>query len=118
MNKQKLKVITKKKRARRTRALLWGTTTRPRISIHKSNSYVYVQCIDDEFQKTVVSASTAQADLRTVQGKERLQKLVQKVIQKMKEKEITNAIFDRGSYRFHGIVSYIAQELRAGGIRI
>jgi large subunit ribosomal protein L18 len=118
MNKQKLKVITKSKRARRTRALLWGTTIRPRISVHKTNKYVYIQCIDDTAQKTILGASTAQADMRTVKGKEKLQKLIQKVVQQMKEKEISTAIFDRGSYRYHGVVRYIAQELRNGGIKI
>ena len=118
MNKNKQTVIMKKRRARRTRAVLFGTAQRPRISVHKSNTHLYLQFIDDEVQKTVIGVSTAAKDLRTTKGKERATRLVETALQKVKEKGITTAIFDRGSYRFHGTVKLIAEGLRKGGIRI
>ncbi len=118
MNNQKTKEIIWKKRARRTRAVLHGTAQRPRVSVHKTNAYVYVQCIDDDSQKTLVSASTAQADMRTAQGKEKIQAVIDRVALQLKEKGIISAIFDRGAYRFHGVVRSIADGLRSKGIRI
>lgn len=118
MNSQKIKRLTEKKRARRTRAALHGTAKRPRISVHKTNAYVYIQCIDDDSQKTLVSASTAQADMRTLQGKEKIQAIIDRVALELKEKGIASAIFDRGAYRFHGVVRGIADGLRSKGVRI
>ncbi|MFA7201909.1 MAG: 50S ribosomal protein L18 [Candidatus Paceibacterota bacterium] len=118
MNKNKQTVIMKKRRAQRTRALLLGTAQRPRISVHKSNTHLYIQYIDDISQKTIIGVSTAMKDLRTTQGKDRVTRLVETASQKAKEKGITTALFDRGSYRFHGTVKTIAEGLRKSGIRI
>jgi large subunit ribosomal protein L18 len=65
-----------------------------------------------------VSASTAAKDLRTIKGKEQVQALIKRVSEKLKEKGITTALFDRGAYRFHGIVRCIADTIREQGIRI
>lgn len=108
----------KKRRARRTRATLVGTAQRPRISVHKSNTHLYIQYINDEAQKTIVGVSTAMKDLRTTKGKDRVARLIETAAQRAKENGITTALFDRGSYRFHGTVKTIAEGLRKSGIRI
>lgn len=118
MNKQKQKLQIKKRRARRTRALLHGTADSPRISVHKSNTHVYIQCINDDIQKTIIGVSTAVKDLRSLKGKERIEKLINRAVALLKEKGISKAIFDRGAYRFHGVVRLIADEFRKNGIRI
>ncbi len=118
MNKQKQQYEIKKRRARRTRALLHGTATRPRVSVYKRNSYLYIQCIDDDTQTTLVGGSTAAKDLRSSPNKERAAKLIIRVVTAIREKNITAAIFDRGAYRFHGIVKMVAEEFRKNNIRL
>lgn len=108
----------KKRRALRTRALLRGTASRPRISVYKSNTHISIQCIDDDAQKTLAGGSTAAKDIRSMETKERLKKLIDRIIAALNEKNISLAVFDRGAYRFHGTVRAVADALRKHGIRI
>ena len=102
------------RRARRTRAPLEGTATRPRLSVHKSNAYLYVQLIDDVSGTTIASAHTKEH--KPAIGIKAATALGKDIAKKASEKNITQAVFDRGSYRFHGMIKAVADAAREGGL--
>ena len=107
------------KRARRVRSAISGTAQRPRLSVFKSNKFVYVQLIDDSDQKTIASASTRMKEDKTKSSNsEKVIKLGATIAKKAAEKKISKAIFDRGRYKYHGIVKSLVQEVRKNGLSI
>ncbi len=118
MNK---KTIVKIRKAARNRAKLHGTATQPRLSVFRSNKYLHAQLIDDNAGKTLVSASTraSEAGKGAKNAKIMLAEVLgQSIAKKAVEKGIKKAIFDRGSYKYHGRVKALAEGARAGGLKI
>ncbi|HBB76505.1 MAG: 50S ribosomal protein L18 [Candidatus Levybacteria bacterium RIFOXYA1_FULL_41_10] len=105
-------------RQRRTRAKLFGTQARPRLSVFRSNKHVFAQLIDDSAGKTILGVS--EIKVKTV-GKtnktERAKALGKYISEKAKDKKIKKIVFDRGSYSYHGRVKAIAEGLREGGLK-
>ncbi|NDJ85013.1 MAG: 50S ribosomal protein L18 [Chloroflexi bacterium] len=110
----------RKRRHSRVRAKVIGTPDRPRLNVFRSLDNIYVQVIDDEQGHTVVSASTIDRELSSqVEGKSKVEaaKLVgQTVAQRAKEAGITQVVFDRGGYRYHGRIKAVAEGAREGGL--
>ncbi len=108
----------RKKRALRVRKKLRGTLQKPRLSIHKSLRHLGVQLIDDAAEKTLIGMSTLSKELRgqkkSIEGAQLLGKWVAKAA---KEKNIQNVIFDRGRFKFHGLVKAFAEEARKNGLK-
>ncbi|NLC53417.1 MAG: 50S ribosomal protein L18 [Firmicutes bacterium] len=105
----------------RLRKRMSGTTERPRLSVYKSLHHIYAQLIDDVQGKTLLSASTVDPEVRTqlngYGGNIESAKLVGKLIaQKAKDKGITQVVFDRGGYKFHGRVAALAEAARENGL--
>lgn len=89
----------------RTRAKIRATASRPRLSVHKSNKYIYAQIIDDAKGVTVASAR----GVKPVEvGKE--------VAKKAIAKKVKTVVFDRGQYRYHGKVKALGDAAREGGL--
>lgn len=114
-------IETNKKRARRkarTRAKISGTARQPRISVFRSNKYFYAQLIDDEKGHTLAHVSTkslgSKKATKTSQSME-LGKVLAEAAQKLGVKK---AVFDRGSYKYHGRVAQFAESLRKSGLKI
>lgn len=112
---------TKKRRKQRTtihkriRAKVAGNAERPRVSVFRSNAHMFVQVIDDVKQNTLVSVSDAEA--KEIKGKTNISDALGKILaDKMKAKKITNVVFDRGGYQYHGRVKALADSLRKEGI--
>jgi len=100
---------------KRIRAKVAGTEERPRISVFRSNAHMFVQVIDDVKQNTLVSASDA--EVKETKGKTNKSDALGKILaEKMKAKKITNVVFDRGGYQYHGRVKALADSLRKEGI--
>ena len=110
------KIERKAKRQIRTRSKIKGTNVRPRLSVYRSNRFMYAQLIDDTARKTIVGVSEKQ--LKEVpQGKIAKAKAVGVLLAKKAiNKKIKKVIFDRGSYLYHGRVSGIAAGAREGGL--
>lgn len=106
----------KQLRHRRVRAKIFGTSGRPRIAVFKSNQYIYAQVIDDISNKTLLSAS----DMEIKSGKKsnKAGQVGKNLAEEMKKKGLTEAIFDRGGFKFHGRVKSVADGLRSGGIKL
>ena len=109
-------------RHKRVRAKITGTSKRPRVAVFKSNQYVYAQVIDDKTGKTLVSVSDyggKKAKAKTKDKKsEGASKVGEALAEKMKKAGITEAVFDRGGFKFHGRVKAVAEGLKKGGIKI
>jgi large subunit ribosomal protein L18 len=116
MNKEKIKQNKRNRRHKRVRSKVRGTEKRPRLSVFRSNKGMYLQLIDDESGRTLVSAHTNEVkkkDKKTVIGFE-LGKLIAK---KSLEKNIKQVVFDKSSYKYHGRVKAVADGAREGGLR-
>ena len=109
MNKQKTR------RQIRTRHAINRGEKRPRLSVFRSNKYIFAQLIDDEKNRTILGMS--EKALKTKGTKtERAKALGLLVASKAKAKKISKIVFDRGSYSYHGRVKSIAEGLREGGL--
>jgi len=97
-------------RRRRVRAKIKGTEKRPRLSVFKSNKFVYAQLIDDENGKTLASAS----DEKNLKSVYEIGKLLAK---KAADKKIEAVVFDRSGYKFHGKILELAKGAREGGLK-
>jgi|WetSurMetagenome_2_1015567.scaffolds.fasta_scaffold02265_16 large subunit ribosomal protein L18 len=110
------KIDRKIKRQIRTRSKIEGTDARPRLSIYRSNRFMYAQLIDDITRKTIVGVSEKELK-ETPAGKIAKAKAVGVLLAKKAiDKKIKKVIFDRGSYPYHGRVSGIAAGAREGGL--
>lgn len=111
------KVIKKQKRQKRVRAKIKGTKDRPRLSVFRSNRFIYAQLIDDEVGKTIVGVSEKQTKEKlTGDKKSRAKALGVLLAKKAMDKKVKKVVFDRGSYAYHGRVSAISQGAREGGL--
>lgn len=100
------KITSQIRRKKRIRAKIFGTATVPRVTIFRSNKFLYLQAIDDEKGQTLAAAST-------LKDKE---KMVQKFSADLKNKKIKKIVFDRAGYKYHGRVKQIAEDLRKNGL--
>ncbi len=104
------------------RKKLSGTADRPRISVFRSLNKVYAQLIDDSNGSTLISESslskTLAKDIKNATGKIEVSKIVGiSLAKKAIEKGITNVVFDRSGYRYHGRIQAIADGAREGGLK-
>ncbi len=98
-----------------------GTKERPRISINRSNRFIYAQAIDDSNRKTVASFSSLQlAREKKLTGKkvEQAKTVGLELSKLLKEKKISEAVYDRGQYGYKGRVKALAEGLREGELKI
>ena len=105
------------RRHKRVRTKISGTAECPRLCVYRSNTNLYVQVIDDVAQKTLVSASTLDKEVKTKHAnKEAAKELGTLIAKKAKEKKIDTVVFDRGGYIYHGVVKELADAARNGGL--
>jgi large subunit ribosomal protein L18 len=107
------------KRKLRVRSKLHGTAERPRVSMFRSNEHTTLQAINDDLATTLVAAGEhelAEKDKATKAG--RAVAVAKILAEKMKKAKVTAAVFDRGSYRYHGRVKAVADALREAGIQV
>ena len=107
------------KRHKRVRAKISGTAARPRLCVYRSNANIRAQIIDDVAGVTLVSASTHEKDFAGNNGgNKEAARLVGKMIgERAVAKGITEVVFDRGGYLYHGRVSELADGAREGGLK-
>ncbi len=113
--------VARKRRHRRIRMKLAGTAQRPRLNVFRSLEHIYVQAIDDVDGHTIVSASTVDNELAaSLAGKTKKEQatLVGKTVaERAMAAGITEVVFDRGGYLYHGRVKALADGAREGGLR-
>jgi large subunit ribosomal protein L18 len=111
---------TERRKARVRRAIRAAANGRPRLSVHRTNKQIYAQIIDDEKGVTIASASSLEGDLKaevksganvaaaTAIGKAIAERAV--------KAGVTEVVFDRGAYLYHGRVKALAEAAREGGL--
>lgn len=120
MNRQKILNKKRERRKNRVRAKILGLPSKPRLSIFRSNKYIYVQLIDDTVGRTLVSASSQKLD-NSESKKTKVEKAaaVGRIIaKKALEAGIREAVLDRGAYRYHGQIKALAEAAREVGLKI
>ncbi len=106
------------KRHARVRGKISGTAERPRLSVYRSLSNIEAQIIDDVKGVTLCSASTYEKDFTEYGGnKEAAKKIGELIAKRAAEKGITEVVFDRGGYVYHGRVAELAEGAREGGLK-
>ncbi len=102
-------------RHKRIRKDLSGTSLIPRLSVYRSNTNMYATLIDDKTGNTLASASTLELKTKT-NNLEAATKVGELIAEKAKKLKITNVVFDRGGYLYHGRVKAIAEAARSKGL--
>lgn len=108
------------KRATRVRQKLRGTAEKPRLTVLKSNRHIAVQLIDDEKGITLASASTLMKKFRSkkLTGNKEAARLIGTELGEIaKDKQITTVVFDRGFYKYHGVIAELANAAREAGLQ-
>jgi len=104
----------------RVRKKIYGVGSKPRMSVFRSNRYIYVQMIDDDKGITIVEASSLNLSPKNKSQKkvEQALEVGKNIAKKAIEKGIKEAVFDRNGYKYHGRVKAVAEGAREGGLNI
>ena len=94
-----------------------GAAARPRISVFKSNTRIYAQIIDDEQGHTLVSASSAELGAKKNTNIDLAKEVGKKLAEKAAASGISEVVFDRNGYIYHGKVKALAEGAREGGLK-
>lgn len=121
MTKTSARRLARDRRHERVRKRLQGTTERPRLSVYRSLTHIYAQVIDDSQGRTLVAASTLDGTLRPQLGEmtktQEAQAVGRLVAQRALEAGISQVVFDRGGYVYHGRVKAVADAAREAGLQ-
>jgi large subunit ribosomal protein L18 len=109
------KIAKRTRRHGKIRSRVFGTAKLPRLSVFRSNKFIYAQLIDDEKQVTLVSASDF--GLKGKTKTDRATEAGSNLAKIANEKKIKNIVFDRGGFIYAGRVKALAEAVRAGGIK-
>lgn len=106
------------RRHARVRNKISGTAECPRLCVFRSNTGVYAQIIDDVKGVTLVAASTLDKDVKNKHAnKEAAREVGTLIAKRAAEKKISNVVFDRGGYIYHGVIKELADAAREGGLK-
>lgn len=113
--------IRRKKRALRIRKEVRGTSKKPRLSVFRSNKHLLAQLIDDEKQTTLIGVGTLSKDLQqgafSKKSREAAKEIGKRIAQEAKKNKIETIVFDRGAYKYHGIIEELAKAARLEGLK-
>ena len=120
IKRAKTKTAARSRRHLRLRKKVSGTAERPRIVVNRSSRHVFVQLVDDTQSKTLASASTMEADLRSLDGDKtaKARRVGELLAERAKALGVDAAVFDRGGNRYAGRVAAIADGAREGGLSL
>ena len=112
------RTVGRKRRHLRVRKKVEGSASRPRLVVSRSSRHVFVQLVDDSRGRTLASASTMEADVRSLTGDKtaKARAVGARVAERAKAAGVDAVVFDRGGNRYHGRVAAIAEGAREGGL--
>ncbi len=119
MDKQTIKDARRSRRRIGIRKRIVGTPQRPRLTVYKSLMHIHVQIVDDLAGKTLASASSVEKDVKAAgkTGNAASAAVVGgKLAQRAKEAGVTQVVFDRGGFKFHGRIKALADAARKAGL--
>ncbi len=103
-------------RHKRIRKHLKGTAERPRLAVFRSQKHIYAQLIDDSTGHTLAAASTVEKGLAATDTVDGAKKVGEALAKRATEKGVKAVVFDRGGFRYHGMVASLADGARAAGL--
>ena len=113
--------VARKRRHARIRAVVSGTSAKPRLCVFRSLSNIYAQIIDDSSGVTLTSAGSSSVEIKEkAEGKNKSQvaELVGSILAKSaQDKGISEVVFDRGGYKYHGRIKALAESARKAGLK-
>lgn len=118
MGKTAKKALQRARIRRRIRGKVSGTAECPRVSVFRSNKFIYAQLIDDAAGQTLAQASTREGDMAGSTPMEKSKAVGMKLAERAKAAGVDKAVFDRGGYRYHGNVRALAEGVREGGLQL
>ena len=112
------RIASRVRRQVRGRKKVAGTAERPRLVVTRSARHITVQVVDDGVGKTLASASSMEADLRSLEGDKsaKAKKVGELVAERAKAAGVEGVVFDRAGNRYHGRVAALAEGARQGGL--
>ena len=120
MKKTQTPRAARRRRHIRVRARMAGTPARPRLAVFRSLNHIYAQIIDDAAGHTLAAASDSEAEVRSARDgkkKSEIATLVgESLARKAKAAGVTDVVFDRGGFKYHGRVKALAEAARKGGL--
>lgn len=110
----------RKRRHARVRKYVAGTAQRPRLVVSRSARHMVAQLVDDTAGRTLASASTLEADLRSAEGDKtaKARKVGELIAERGKSAGVTAVVFDRGGNKYHGRVAAVADGAREAGLSL
>jgi len=110
------KTVARSRRQERVRRRGRGTDARPRLCVFRSNRHTYVQVISDETGRTIAAVSTMKLDGGTG-NKAAARKMGERIAELCRERNITEVVFDRNGFLYHGRIKEVADGARAAGLQ-
>jgi large subunit ribosomal protein L18 len=101
----------------RSRRVVSGSASRPRLCVYKSNSEIYAQVIDDKNGKTLVAASSLKNDKLKGSKVDKASAIGKEIAEKSGAAGITDVVFDRNGFLYHGRIKSLAEGAREGGLK-
>jgi large subunit ribosomal protein L18 len=121
MEKRIDKKLNRKRKHLSIRKKISGTSEKPRLAVFKSEKHIYAQIIDDMKGNTIASASTVDKELKKELKKtwniEAAEKVGELLAKRAVEKGISNVVFDRGGFKYHGRIKSLADSARKAGLK-
>jgi len=121
MDKAKQKRLARRRRHTRVRKKVSGTAEQPRLCVFRSLKHIYAQVIDDTSARTLVEASSLDAEVRAnVADKDKIAQAAlvgEALARRALDAGIEQVVFDRGGYKYHGRVKSLAEAARGGGLK-
>jgi large subunit ribosomal protein L18 len=114
------RAVSRVRRHVRVRKKIAGTAQRPRLSVTRSSRHIFAQLVDDGAGRTLVSASTLDADVRGAEGDKtaKAKQVGQLLARRAQEAGIATVVFDRSGYAYHGRVAALADGARESGLAL
>jgi large subunit ribosomal protein L18 len=113
--------LARMRRHERVRSKVVGTPQRPRLNVYRSLNHIYAQIIDDSQGRTLMSISSLDSSLRDSLAErtktERAAEVGKVLAERAKQAGITQVVFDRGGYKYHGRIKALAEASREGGLQ-
>lgn len=110
-------ITARQLRKKRVRAKISGTSVRPRLCVFRSLKHISAQLIDDASSRTLVFSSDAEAKAKGKKPAEAAKLVGRNLAEKALAKKISEAVFDRGGYKYHGRVKALAEGARESGLK-
>jgi large subunit ribosomal protein L18 len=119
MNRIRVKTVRRSRRKAGIRKRVFGLPARPRLTVFRSARHIYAQLIDDLAGRTLASASTSEKGSKQASGgnKEAAAAVGRAIADRAKQAGVTEIVFDRNGFRYHGRIKALADAAREGGLK-